>query len=125
MATITGCVTRVASGIFKPNPRYACATAKNNILIPKSPKFSLTKPEWRSTMKDEFEALSKNNTWVLIPHSANDNVINTKWGFKIKHNEDGMVERYKARLVSNGMKQVEGIDYTKMFSRWLGHCPFM
>lgn len=40
-------------------------------------------------MKDEFEALFKNNIWVLIPRLANDNVINTKWVFKIKQNEDG------------------------------------
>ena len=37
-------------------------------------------------------------------------VIGCKWVFKIKYKIDGMVDRYKARLVAKEYNQTEGID---------------
>lgn len=39
------------------------------------------------------------------------NIIRTKLIYKIRRNIDGSVNRYKARLVTQGFKQSEGIDY--------------
>lgn len=68
-------------------------------------------------MKAKFEALRKNmSTWELIPRLPANNVINDNWVFKVKQNKDGSMERYKARLVANGMLQIKGTDYTDTFS---------
>jgi hypothetical protein len=41
----------------------------------------------------------------------NYNVIGTKWVFKNKQDQDGMVVRNKARLFAQGYTQVEGLDF--------------
>lgn len=69
-----------------------------------------------TAMKDEFDALVKNDTWSLIPRSPEDNIINTKWFFKVKQREDGSIKHYKACLVANGMKLTEGMDHSLTFS---------
>jgi hypothetical protein len=43
-------------------------------------------------------------------------VINTKWVFRNKLNEDGKVTKKKSRLVCKGYAQVEGIDFEETFS---------
>lgn len=70
-------------------------------------------------MQEEFDALVRNETWTLIPRSAEDdltNVINVIWIFKVKQREDGSVERLKARLFANGVRQLEGVEYNQTFS---------
>jgi hypothetical protein len=39
------------------------------------------------------------------------NVIGTKWVFRNKQDEDGVVTKNKARLVAKGYTQVEGLDF--------------
>lgn len=71
---------------------------------------------WRSAMNEEFQALLKNKTWLLIPPRAGLNVIDCKWIFKLKRKADGSIDRYKARLVAKGFKQQYGVDYDDTFS---------
>ena len=44
------------------------------------------------------------------------NVIGIKWVFRNKLNKQGEVIRNKARLVTQGYNQQEGIDYTETFA---------
>jgi len=108
--------TRSPHGIFKPNPRYGLMTTRMDIQIPKTARLALEQPEWKTAMKEEFDAFVRNKTWKLIPKSKEDKIINTKWVFKIKHTEDGAIQRFKARWVANGMRQIEGCDYNHTLS---------
>lgn len=67
-------------------------------------------------MKVEIKALNANRTWVLVPRPLNKNIVDCKWVYKMKHNPDGSVSRYKAHLVAKGFSQTEGVDYTETFS---------
>lgn len=60
-------------------------------------------------MKDEFNALISNKTFVFVlkPVDAKltANIVNFTWLFKKKEHVDGSLARYKARLVANGHSQ--------------------
>jgi len=44
------------------------------------------------------------------------NVIGTKWVFRNKMDEQGIIVRNKARLVAKGYSQEEGIDYDETYA---------
>ncbi|GKV11743.1 hypothetical protein SLEP1_g22966 [Rubroshorea leprosula] len=68
-------------------------------------------------MKEELEALHKNNTWTLVPTpSPQTNIVGSNWVFKTKLNSDGNVDRFKARLVARGYSQVPRVDFEETFS---------
>nr|GEU50491.1 ribonuclease H-like domain-containing protein [Tanacetum cinerariifolium] len=67
-------------------------------------------------MHDEYNALVKNGTWILVPRPAGINLVRSLWLFKHKFHADGTLSRYKARLVSNGSSQQLGIDCDETFS---------
>ncbi|XP_022032108.1 uncharacterized mitochondrial protein AtMg00810-like [Helianthus annuus] len=67
-------------------------------------------------MTAEYRALIKRETWVLVPHQPNMNIIRSMWLFKHKYKSDGTLERYKARLVFDRRSQQVGIDCGVTFS---------
>ena len=67
-------------------------------------------------MNEEIDQIEKNKTWSLVPKPTDKNVIGTKWVFRNKLDENGVVTRNKARLVCKGYAQEEGIDYGETFA---------
>ncbi|WVZ89250.1 hypothetical protein U9M48_035676 [Paspalum notatum var. saurae] len=67
-------------------------------------------------MHEELENFERNHVWDLVEPPPNCRPIGTKWVFKNKQGEDGMVVRNKARLVAQGFCQKEGIDYEETFT---------
>ncbi|WVZ93799.1 hypothetical protein U9M48_039754 [Paspalum notatum var. saurae] len=66
--------------------------------------------------RQELENFERNHVWDLVEPPPNCRPIGTKWGFKNKQGENGMVVRNKARLVAQGFCQKEGIDYEETFA---------
>ena len=58
-------------------------------------------------MHEELHQFVWNNVWELVPRPKWVNVIGTKWIFKNKSDEYGIVIRNKSRLVAQGYTQVE------------------
>ena len=74
------------------------------------------KENWKEAMGAEFQSLQANQVWDLVPPPKDRKVISSKWVFKCKVGENGLFERYKARLVAQGYSQRPGIDYEETFS---------
>ena len=53
-------------------------------------------------MEEELEALHKNQTWDLLPHTLDMYVISSKWVFKSKLKPNGSLDHLKARVVAKG-----------------------
>lgn len=67
-------------------------------------------------MSEEFNALVKHGTWELVPSNPSIIPVGCRWLFRIKHNVDGTISRYKARLVTKGYHQHPSLDYNETFS---------
>ncbi|GJT12155.1 retrovirus-related pol polyprotein from transposon TNT 1-94 [Tanacetum coccineum] len=52
----------------------------------------------------------------LVPLTISQSVIGTKWVFRNKLDENGIVSRNKARLVAQGYNQQESIDYDETYA---------
>jgi hypothetical protein len=67
-------------------------------------------------MHEELQNFEQNKVWVLVPPPPECHPIGTKWVFKNKQSEDGVVVRNKARLVAQGFCQKEGVDFEETFA---------
>ena len=53
---------------------------------------------------------------LLVELPDDHQAIKNKWIFKRKTNADGNITVYNAQLVTNGFRQVQGVDYDETFS---------
>nr|GEW19653.1 retrovirus-related Pol polyprotein from transposon TNT 1-94 [Tanacetum cinerariifolium] len=67
-------------------------------------------------MQEELNQFVSNDVWELVPNPLNMTINGTKWVFRNKLDENGVVSRNKARLVAQGYNQQEEIDYDKTYA---------
>ncbi|GJX26619.1 retrovirus-related pol polyprotein from transposon TNT 1-94 [Tanacetum coccineum] len=67
-------------------------------------------------MQEELNQFVANDVWELVPKPRNMTIIGTKWVFRNKLDENGVVSQNKARLVAQGYNQQEDIDYDKTYA---------
>lgn len=83
---------------------------------PKNVKQALTDEFWIEAMQEELNQFRRSEVWELVPRPNDVNVIGTKWIYKNKSDENGIITRNKARLVAQGYTQVEGLDFDETFA---------
>ena len=76
---------------------------------------SKDKEKWKVAMEKEMESIQKNEVWDLVKLPEGRKAVGSKWVFKQKLDGDGVVERYKARIVAQGYCQKYGVDYDETF----------
>ena len=54
--------------------------------------------------------------WEIVPRTPEMNVLGCRFVYKTKRKPDRSIERWKCRLVAQGFKQQEGIDYNETFA---------
>nr|GFC41506.1 copia protein [Tanacetum cinerariifolium] len=68
---------------------------------------------WIEAMQEELLQFKMQKVWILVDLPYKKRAIGTKWVFRNKNDEKGIVVRNKVRLVAQGHTQEEGIDYKK------------
>ncbi|KAJ9557555.1 hypothetical protein OSB04_012169 [Centaurea solstitialis] len=83
---------------------------------PKEIDDALHDPAWVSAMQEELAEFIRINVWLLVARPQKRTIIGSKWIFRNKLDEAGTIIRNKARLVAQGYRQEEGIDYDETFA---------
>nr|GEX29152.1 hypothetical protein [Tanacetum cinerariifolium] len=83
---------------------------------PKNFKQAITEPSWINAIQEEIHEFERLEVWELVSCPDNVFLIKLKWIYKIKTNESGRVLKNKARLVAQGYRQEEGIDFEESFT---------
>ncbi|GIL60632.1 hypothetical protein Vafri_15174 [Volvox africanus] len=106
----------------KPAWRYAdefVGAFSTDIKVPTTYEEAMASPyadEWRAAMEEEIASLRSKGTWSLEEEPPDARALGTKWVFSLKFDQNGAVERFKARLVVKGFMQREGIDFEEVFA---------
>ncbi|KAH9768937.1 Integrase catalytic domain-containing protein [Citrus sinensis] len=71
---------------------------------------------WIMAMQEELNQFERNNVRELVPNPEHQSIIGTKWVFRNKMDEPGVVVRNKVSLVAQGYNREEGIDFDETFA---------
>ncbi|GKC70347.1 putative ribonuclease H-like domain-containing protein, partial [Tanacetum coccineum] len=77
---------------------------------------ALDDESWVEAMQEELLQFKIQKVWTLVDLPYGKKAIGTKWVYRNKKDERGIIVRNKARLVAQGYKQEEGIDYDEFFA---------
>ncbi|GJR12894.1 ribonuclease H-like domain-containing protein [Tanacetum coccineum] len=83
---------------------------------PKTISQALKDESWVEAMQEELLQFKLQQVWILVDLPYGKKVIGTKWVFRNKRDERSIVVKNKARLVAQGFRQEEGIDYDEVFA---------
>nr|GEZ96758.1 hypothetical protein [Tanacetum cinerariifolium] len=67
-------------------------------------------------LTEELHQFDRLDVWELVDRPLCTNVINLKWLWKNKRDEENTVIRNKSRLVAKGYVQKEGVDFEESFA---------
>ncbi|GJZ11985.1 putative ribonuclease H-like domain-containing protein [Tanacetum coccineum] len=83
---------------------------------PKKISQALDDKSWVEAMQEELLQVKIKKVGTLVDLPSGKRAIGTKWMYRNKKDERRIVVRNKARLVTQGHKQEEGIDYDEVFA---------
>ncbi|GJW45577.1 putative ribonuclease H-like domain-containing protein [Tanacetum coccineum] len=95
------------------NCLFACFLSQEK---PKKVIHALKDRSWIEAMEQELLQFKLQEVWTLVDLPNGKRDIGSKWAFRNKKDERGIVIRNKARLVAQGYTQEEGIDYDEVFA---------
>lgn len=82
-------ITRAKNGISKPK----IFLSNHTVDEPNNIQEALLHDNWRTVVHEKYNALSRNQTWSLVPLPSNKRAVISKWVFKLKRHPDGSGSR--------------------------------
>ncbi|GJU30192.1 putative ribonuclease H-like domain-containing protein [Tanacetum coccineum] len=95
------------------NCLFACFLSQ---IEPKKMIQALTDLSWIEAMQEELLQFKLQKVWTLVDLPKDKRAIGTKWVYRNKKDERGIIVRNKARLVAQGYTQEEEIDYDEVIA---------
>ncbi|KAI3732723.1 hypothetical protein L1987_63930 [Smallanthus sonchifolius] len=86
------------------------------VVEPKKIDEALKHSSWIEAMQEELLQFKRQDVWKIVDLPPGKYAIGTRWVFRNKQDERGIVVKNKARLVAQGYTQEEGIDYDEVFA---------
>ena len=83
---------------------------------PRNHKEALKHEPWIDAMQEELQQFQKLGVWTLVDLPTQAREIGTRWVYKCKRDDRGIIIRNKARLVVQGFSQIEGLDYNEVYA---------
>ncbi|GJU25694.1 putative ribonuclease H-like domain-containing protein [Tanacetum coccineum] len=102
----------IGDPLSAPQTRRMTKSAQKHAMVTQA----LTDPSWIEAMQDELLQFRLQKVWRLVDLPKGKHAIGTKWVYKNKKDERGIVVRNKARLVAQGYTQEKEIDYDEVFA---------
>ncbi|GKC87612.1 retrovirus-related pol polyprotein from transposon TNT 1-94 [Tanacetum coccineum] len=100
---------------LQTNDMWCYFDAFLTLVEPKNFKQAMTEPSCIDAMQEEIHEFQRLEVWELVPCLDKVLLIKLKWIYKVKTYEFGRVVKNKARLVAQGFRQEEGIDFEESF----------
>lgn len=69
-----------------------------------------------TTIAHELKSLLSHDTWQIVSRPENEKIIGSRIVLQNKYNQDGNLERRKARIVVKGFAQRPGIDFDEIYA---------
>jgi hypothetical protein len=72
---------------------------------------------WQQVADEEMQSLQELDVHDIVDKPKTPvKLLKNKWVLKRKRTKEGLIERYKARMVVKGYLQAQGIDYEEVFA---------
>ncbi|GFY19658.1 retrovirus-related Pol polyprotein from transposon TNT 1-94 [Trichonephila clavipes] len=72
--------------------------------------------KWHDAMDKEINLMKERKVWDLVDHPDNIKILENRWVYTIKYDENNKIVRYKARLVARVNTQLRGESFDKVIS---------
>ncbi|GFW84449.1 retrovirus-related Pol polyprotein from transposon RE1 [Trichonephila clavipes] len=79
---------------------------------------SIDASKWRDAMDKEINVTKERKVWDLVDHPDNIKILENRWVYTIKYDENNKIVRYKARLVARGNTQLRGESFDEVFQEY-------
>ena len=83
---------------------------------PSSFEEAVEDPTWVDVTVEEYDSIVRNSAWEIFPRPEGKLVVGSRWIYKVKQDDNGSIEKYKAIFVAWGFSQIKGIDYEETFA---------
>ncbi|OWZ00378.1 Integrase, catalytic core protein [Phytophthora megakarya] len=75
-----------------------------------------TKKQWQEALDLEYQSLLENRTWKFTKLPIGYEALPCHWVLAVKYNDDGSIDRFKARLVAQETHQEFGVNCDEVYA---------